>query len=91
MWEYNDVYRAIVTFIIQELHNTDLTLNFGIIALFTHSKQALVKFKLLNIQTNKISHWILVLTGETIKELSREVKLLVQPKRLWQEAMGNNY
>ena len=81
MWEYDDVYQAIVTFISQELHDTDLTLNFGVIALATHSSQALVKFKLLNLQTNKSSHWISVLTGETIEELSEEVKVLVQLKR----------
>ena len=56
MWEYDDVYLAIVTFINQELCDTDLTLNFGVIALSTHSNQALVKFKLLNLQTNKSSH-----------------------------------
>ena len=56
MWEYDDVYRAIVTFNNQELRETDLTLNFGVIALSTHSNQALVKFKLLNLQTNKSSH-----------------------------------
>ena len=81
MWEYDDVYQAIVTFINQELCDTNLTLNFGVIALSTHSNQALVKFKLLNLQTNKSSHWISVLTGETIEELSEEVKILVQLKR----------
>ena len=81
MWEYDDVYQAIVTFINQELCNTDLALNFGIIALSTHSNQALVKFKLLNLQTNKSSHWISVLTGDTIEELSEEVGVLVQLKR----------
>ena len=81
MWEYDDVYWAIVTFISQELCDTDLTLNFGIIALSTHSNQALVKFKLLNLQTNKSSHWISVLTGETIEKLSEEVKVLVQLRR----------
>ena len=70
-----------MTFICQELCDTDLTLNFGIIALSTHSNQALVKFKVLNLQTNKSSHWISVLTGETIEELSEEVKILVQLKR----------
>ena len=57
MWEYDDVYWAIVTFINQELCDMDLTINFGIIALSTHSNQALVKFKLLNLQTNKSSCW----------------------------------
>ena len=70
-----------MTFISQELCDTDLTLNFGVIALSTHSNQTLVKFKLLNLQTNKSSHWISVLTGETIEELSEEVKVLVQLKR----------
>ena len=59
----------------------ELTLNFGMIALSTHSNQALVKFKLLNLQTNRSSQWISVLTGETIEELSEEVKVLVQLKR----------
>ena len=81
MWEYDDVYRAIVTFNNQELRETDLTLNFGVIALSTHSNQALVKFKLLNLQTNKSSCWISVLTGETIEELSEEIKVLVHLKR----------
>ena len=67
-----------MTFINQELCDTNLTLNFGVITLSTHSNQALVKFKLLNLQTNKSSHWISVLTGETIEELSEEVKVLVQ-------------
>ena len=70
-----------MTFINQELCDTNLTLNFGVIALSIHSNQALVKFKLLNLQTNKSSCWISVLTGETIKELSEEVKVLVQLKR----------
>ena len=72
-----------MTFINQELHDTDLTLNFGIIALSTHPNQALVKFKLLNLQTNKSSCWISVLTGETIEELSEEVRVLVHLK--WAE------
>ena len=82
MWEYDDVYWAIVTFINQELCNTDLTLNFGVIALLAHSNQVLVKFKLLNLQTNKSSRWISVLTGNTIEELSEEVKIVVQLKRV---------
>ena len=61
MWKYNDVYHVIVTFMNQELCDTDLTLNFSIIVLSTHSNQALVKFKLLNLQTNKSSCWISVL------------------------------
>ena len=81
MWEYDDVYHAILTFISQELHHTNLTLNFGIITLSTHSNQALVKFKLLNLQTNKSSHWISVLIGYTIEELGEEVRVLVQLKR----------
>ena len=81
MWEFNDVYQAIVTFINQELHNTDLTLNFSVIALSTHSNQVLVKLNLLNLQTNKSSWWISVFTGNTIEELSEEVKVVVQLKR----------
>ena len=82
MWECDDVYQAIVTFINQELHDTDLTLNFGVIALLAHSNQVLVKFKLLNLQTNKSSRWISVLTWSTIEELSEEVKRVVQLKRV---------
>ena len=82
MWKYDDVYQAIVTFINQELHDTELTLNFGVITLSTHSNQVLVKLKLLNLQTNKSACWVSVLTGDTIEELSEEVKILVQLKRV---------
>ena len=82
MWEYDDVYWAIVTFINQELHDTDLVLNFGVVALSTYSNQALLKFKLLNLQTCKSSHWISDLMGKTIEELSGEVKVLVQLKKV---------
>ena len=71
MWEYDDIYWAVATFINQELWDTDFVLNFGVVALSTHSNQALLKFKLLNFQTSRSTCWISVKTRETLEELKK--------------------
>ena len=78
MWEYNDIYRAVVTFISQDLRDMDFTLNFGVIALSNHSN---LNFKLINLQTGRSMHWISVITGETIEELIEDVKVVVPLKK----------
>ena len=80
MWEY-DIYWAVITFINQELQDTNFMLNFGVVTLSTHSNQALLKFKLLNLQTSRSTHWISMIMGETLEELTEEVKVLVQLKK----------
>ena len=44
MWTYNDIYRAIVFYINQDLRDTDYTLNFGVVGIATQSPRAIVKF-----------------------------------------------
>lgn len=73
MWTYDGIYQAIIAFITRDLRDTDFTLNFGVVALSTHSDQALVKFKLLNLHVSCNTRWISVITGGMIKELTEEV------------------
>ena len=81
MWNYDDIYWGIIAFITRDLRDTDFTLNFGDVALSTHSNQALVKSILLNIHTNHSTRWTSVFMGKTIEELTKEVKVLVNLKK----------
>ena len=81
MWTYDDIYKALITFINQDLTDTDYTLNFGMITLSTHSNQALLKFKLLNVQISHSTRQICVIMGDTIEELTEEVQVFVHLKK----------
>ena len=73
MWSYNDIYRAIVFYINQDLRGTDYTLNFGVVGISTQTPQAIVKLCLRNMQTNRQRWWKAIIVGETLRELQNSV------------------
>ena len=77
MWNYTDIYKAIIKYIDTDLRNTDYILNFGVVAIATQSPRASVKFCLKNIWTNKQKRWTLLLTGETILAWEANVRASV--------------
>ena len=75
MWLYNDIYRAIVFYINQDLRETDYTLNFGVVGISTQTPWAIVQFCLRNMQTNRQRWWKAIVVRETLRELENSVHM----------------
>ena len=74
MWDYDDIHRAVIQYYQRELRQTDLDLNFSVIALSTDTPRALVRFTLYNNNTSQFRQWTTVLAGERIQELKEMLK-----------------
>ena len=84
-WNYDHVYKAVITAILRTLNQAEYVLNFSVIALHVFQPKAVLRFTLQSLVRNHSTQWEIMLHAPNVPQLVAQIMATIELRQLMLE------